>query len=127
MKKITEQEELQLYKYYTVREDSLFLINRYDLSVGELYCLPVIDISNPTEIVLFKGRRGDSPDPFYAFDPTEHVMNVEYYTPEGIKNYLLGNGTFTHWWEVDSPAQEDELSHLAKILRDALNRKNNRL
>lgn len=126
MKKITEQEDLQLYKYYTVREDSLFLIDRYDLLVGELYCLPVIDISSPTEIALFKGRRGDSPDPFYAFDPTECVMNVEYYTPEGIKNFLLSKGKFVNWWE-DDIVEDNELSHLAKILRDALNKKNNRL
>lgn len=99
MKEILTNTDVKLYEYYVVRNNKLFMINKYDINIGEMYCYPAATPSTPPDIMLLKDKRGVEKDPFYAFDPTENVINMDYFNPVGIKNYILNIGKFKNWWE----------------------------
>lgn len=100
LKLITSQKDLELFKAYVVREDVLQMISPKDIAIGEVYCIVSLSPSTPPDILL--SREMKLSHEFNSYEFLAEVNNMDYYNPESIKNYILGQGEFKNWFENDN-------------------------
>jgi hypothetical protein len=99
MKEIKNQDDLELYSYYIFRDNKLYMVKTMnDVTIGENYCHVFTAPSTPPDVVLSIDKKTN--DSLMWFNShIREVINRKYYTPEGIRNFLLGVGEFKNHWE----------------------------
>lgn len=96
---IKEQSDIELYVYYVLRDDILYKTkNLNDIKIDEEYCHVFTTPATPPEVVLLVEKKTN--DYLKIFNSyVRDVINSEYFTMDGIKNYLLNNDKFKDSWE----------------------------
>lgn len=100
MIEVKTQSDVELYSYYVVRDNTLFKTkNLNDVNVNEEFCHTFTTPSTPPDVALLVERKTNETIKWLN-SYIKEVINMDYLTPEGIKNFLLGIGEFKNWWEI---------------------------
>lgn len=99
MREITSLKDLELYKPYVIRDNKLYMLDSIKkIPNGEIYCSVGTTPSTPADIVLYRDIRDDNT--MAGFNTINEVINMDYYNPIGIKNFILDPTDFKDWWEI---------------------------
>ena len=101
--KIEAIKDCKLYSNYVVRNGELYLAEKLkDINPDEIFCSVGSTPSSPSDIVLYR----DIKTPIYVdenfsfpYTTLSEVINIDYFNPLGIKNYILDIGVFKDWYE----------------------------
>jgi len=100
MIEVKTQSDVELYSYYVVRDNTLFKTkNLNDVNVNEEFCHTFTTPSTLPDVGLLVERKTNETIKWLN-SYIKEVINMDYLTPEGIKNFLLGIGEFKNWWEI---------------------------
>ncbi len=103
--KIESQKDCQMYVKYVVRDGELYKVEKIkDINKDEIFCGVSGTPSTPPDIVLYRGIKSPmyvDEDFSYPYQTLSEVINMDYFTPIGIKNYILDIGVFKDWTEIE--------------------------
>jgi len=94
MIEINNHGDLKLYNYYVIRDSKLFMVNRKDILADEICCYVGSTPSTPPDIELHREIKRSGGE----FEDLHSVVNMDYFQPGEIKNYILDIGEFKDWW-----------------------------
>lgn len=101
--KVESQNECKMYAKYVVRDGELYrILNEKDINPDEIFVGISSTPSTPPDLVLYRAVNTPeyvNPDFSWPHTDLSEVINMDYFNPEGIKNYLLDIGEFKNWYD----------------------------
>jgi hypothetical protein len=97
---VKTQSDVELYVYYVLRNDILYKTNDLnDVELSEEYCHIFNSPSTPPDIILVIEKKTNNYLKIFNSHIRE-VINSDYFTIDGIKNFILGTQEFKNYWEL---------------------------
>lgn len=99
MVEVKNNSDIELYHYYFIKDSILYKSkNLENVIVGDDYCHIFTSPSTPPNIVLVVEKKTNEMLKWFNVHLRE-VVNADYFNINGVKNFLLNNGTFKNYWE----------------------------